>query len=101
MLQTVLKPHNLDAAVKKPDVLSPLHMEDEVHVDADDNHAENADHAENTHDADDMTQEQLLDGGYEKDAIPNRVLELLANGSNCSKDLSIADCTVVNGRLHY
>ena len=47
------------------------------------------------------TLDQLLDRVYEKDPIPNRVLKLLAQGANYSKDFTIADCSVVNGRLHY
>ena len=50
---------------------------------------------------DDLTLEQLIDRGYKQDPLPNRVLQLLANGANYSKDLTIADCTNVNGRLHY
>ena len=48
-----------------------------------------------------MSLDQLLDWGYEKDSILNRVLELLARGANYSKDLTIADCSVVNRRLYY
>ena len=48
-----------------------------------------------------MTLDQLLDCGYEEDPIPNRVLELLSQGANYSKDLTIADCSIVNRRLHY
>ena len=47
------------------------------------------------------TLDQLLDCAYEEDPIPNRVLDLLACGANYSKDLTIADCSVINGRLHY
>ena len=47
------------------------------------------------------TLDQLLDRAYEKDPIPSRVLELLTRGANYSKDLTIADCSVINGRLHY
>ena len=48
-----------------------------------------------------MSLDQLLDRAYEKYPIPNRVLDLLARGANYSKDLTIADCSVVNRRLHY
>ena len=48
-----------------------------------------------------MSLDQLLDRGYEKDFILNRVLDLLARGANYSRDLTIADCFVVNRRLHY
>ena len=48
-----------------------------------------------------MSLDQLLNRAYEKTLIPNRVLDLLACGANYSKDLTIADCSVVNGRLHY
>ena len=40
---------------------------------------------------------QLLDCAYEEDPIPNRVLDLLARGANYLKDLTIADCSIVNG----
>ena len=48
-----------------------------------------------------MSLDQLLDRGYERDLIPNRVLDLLARGANYLKDLTIADCFVINRRLHY
>ena len=47
------------------------------------------------------TLDQLFDRAYEKDPILNKVLELLAKGVNYSKDLTIADCSIVNERLHY
>ena len=50
---------------------------------------------------DNLTLEQLIDCCYKQDPIPNRVLQLLANGANYSKDLTIADCANVDGRLHY
>ncbi len=82
MVQTVLKPHNLDSAMKKDLVAAPLVIEGEENLD-------------------DLTLEQLIDRGYEQDPLPNRVLQLLANGANYSKDLIIADCGNVDGRLHY
>ena len=45
--------------------------------------------------------DQLLDCAYEEDPIPNRVLDLLACGANYLRDLTIADCSVVNRKLHY
>ena len=48
-----------------------------------------------------MSLDQLFDCGYEKDLIPNKVLKLLAQCANYSKNLTIADCSVVNERLHY
>ena len=47
------------------------------------------------------TLDWLLNCAYEKDLIPNRVLDLLARGVNYSKDLTIADCSIVNKKLHY
>ena len=82
MVQTVLKPHNLDSAVKKDLVAAPLVIEEEENLD-------------------DLTLEQLIDRGYEQDPLPNRVLQLLANGANYSKDLTIVDCANVDGRLQY
>ena len=54
-----------------------------------------------TPEKEEATLDQLLDRAYEEDSIPNKVLDLLARGANYSKDLTIADCSVVNGRLHY
>ena len=82
MVQTVLKPHNLDSAVKKDLVAALLVIEEEENLD-------------------DLTLEQFIDRGYEQDPLPNQVLQLLANGANYSKDLTIADCANVDGRLHY
>ena len=82
MVQTVLKSHNLDSTVKKDLVVAPLVIEGEENLD-------------------DLTLEQLIDRGYEQDPLPNRVLQLLADGANYSKDLTIADCVNVDGRLHY
>ena len=48
-----------------------------------------------------MSLDQLFDRGYERDPILSRVLELLARGANYLKDLTIADCSIVNGKLHY
>ena len=79
---TVLKPHNLDLAVQKDLVAAPLHIEE-------------PENEEN------LSLEELIDRGYQEDPLPNRVLQLLADGTNYSKDLTIADCAVVNGRLHY
>ena len=82
MIQTVLKPHNLDSAVKKNLIAAPLVIEGEENLD-------------------NLTLEQLIDRGYEQDLFPNRVLQLLANGANYSKDPTIADYANVDGRLHY
>ena len=82
MVQTVLKPHNLDSAMKNNLVVASLIIKGKKNLD-------------------DLTLEQLIDYGYEQHLLPNRVLQLLANGANYSKDLTIADCVNVDGRLHY
>ena len=82
MVQTVLKPHNLDSAVKIDLVATPLVIEGEENLD-------------------NLILEQLIDHGYEQDSLPNQVLQLLANGANYSKDLFIANCVNIDGRLHY
>ena len=48
-----------------------------------------------------MSLDQLLNRGYKKNPIPNRVLELLAQSANYSKNLIIIDFSIINGRLHY
>ena len=50
---------------------------------------------------DDLTLEQLIDRSYKQDSLPNRVLQLLVNGTNYFKDLTIVDYVNVDGRLHY
>ncbi|WP_375449187.1 hypothetical protein [uncultured Nostoc sp.] len=55
IVQTVLKPHNLDFAVKKDLVATPLVIEGEENLD-------------------DLTLEQLIDRGYEPNSLPNQVL---------------------------
>ena len=82
MVQTVFKPHNLDSAIKKDLVTAPLIIEGEENLD-------------------NLTLEQLIDRGYEQDPLLNRLLSLLADGTNYSKDLTLADCVNVDGRLYY
>ena len=82
MVHTVLKPHNLDSAVKKDFVTAPLVIEGEENLD-------------------DLTLKQPIERGYEHDPLPNRVLQLLANGVNYSKNFTIADCANVDNRLYY
>ena len=55
MVQIVLKPHNLDFAIKKDLVATPLVLEEEENLDS-------------------QTLEQLIDCGYEQDLLLNRVL---------------------------
>ena len=50
---------------------------------------------------DDLTLKQLIDCGYEQDLLLNRVLQLLTNRANYSKDFTIVDCVNINGRLYY
>ena len=82
IVQTVLKPHNLDSAMKKHLITAPLVIEGEENLD-------------------NITLEQLIDCDYEQNLLPNRVLHLLVNGANYSKDPTIADYVNVDGRLHY
>ena len=82
MIQTVLKPHNLDFAMKTDFVAAPLVIKKEENLD-------------------NLTLEQLIDYGYEQDFLPNQVLQLLRNRANYSKDLIIVDCVNINSRLYY
>ena len=82
MVQTVLKPHNLDSAMKKDFVATPLVIEGEGN-------------------RDNLTLKQFIDRDYEEDLLPNRVLQLLVNGANYSKNLMIVDCINIDGKLHY
>ena len=82
IVQTVLKPYNLDSAVKKNLVAALLVIEGEENLD-------------------DLTLEQLIDCSYKQDPLPNRVLQLLADGANYSKDFTIADYVNLDSRLYY
>lgn len=66
MLQIVLKPRDLDVSIQTPDVLSPLHIDDD----------EKADESNNNHeDVDDMTLKQLLDRGLHERLYPESSTE--------------------------
>ena len=82
IVRTVLKSHNLDYVMKKDLVATPLVIEEEENLD-------------------NLTLEQHIDRIYKQDPLPNRVLQLLADGTNYSKDFTIADCVNVDGRLNY
>ena len=82
MVQTFLKFYNLDSAVKKNLVTVLLVIKGEENLD-------------------DLTLKQLIDYNYEKDLLPNRVLQLLANRTNYFKDLTIADYVNIDGRIYY
>ena len=120
MQQTVLKEHNLDTAIKLnlDPVATPSMRPSTLNLDSMSNPnstfnisvdtiepivvpTEATKPAKAIDKEKSMSLDQLLDRGYKKDPIPRRVLELLARGANYLKDLTIADCSVVNGRLHY
>ena len=126
MQQTVLKEHNLNPAIKSNlDPVATLPTPSVLNLDSTSNLSNlnstlniSADTVESIEskvikptvvapidvipeEEEAMSLDQLLDQGYKKDPIPSRVLELLARGANYSKDLTITDCSVVNGRLHY
>ena len=113
IMQIVLKKHNLDLAIKSledllsdshfptlptPSTLSTLNLDSTTL-----NISANTDEPIEVilEDEEAMTLDQLLNRGYEEDPIPNRVLELLAQAANYSRNLTIADCSNINGRLHY
>src|SRR5690606_26027912 len=45
--------------------------------------------------------EELFDEGYAKDPLPQAVIKQLQEGQSRSKQLSLAECEVCNGRLIY
>ena len=55
MVQTVVKPHNLNFAIKKDLVAAPLVIKGEENLD-------------------NLILEQLIDRGYEQDLLPKQVL---------------------------
>ena len=126
MMQTVLKKHNLDPAIRSlssENLLSDSHLDSQSDSHLDShldlvlptpptlnldsttlNISANTDKSTEAileEEEKAISLDQLLDRGYEVNPIPNKVLGLLAQGANHSKDLTIADCTIVNGRFHY
>ena len=124
MMQTVLKEHNLDPAIKSNISTPSTHLEHpnpatksnikpiltpfllNISIDTIKPVKSNEAIADvpfniNIEEEEARSLDQLLDRGYQKDHIPDRVLELLAQSANYLKDLTIADCSNVNGRLHY
>ena len=109
MMQTVLKKHNLEPAIKSngldpaftmPPTLATLNLNSTTTKNLSADTIEPTEPTKPTEE-ETISLHQLLDQGYEVDPIPNRVLGLLAQSANHSKDLIIADCSNVNGRLHY
>ena len=45
--------------------------------------------------------ENLFSRGYERDPIPLQLLDLLTKGERHSNQISLAECTEINGRLTY
>lgn len=78
----VLKPYNLDLTMQKELVATSSIIEK----------------LENKND---LTLEEFIDSGHQKNLLPNHVLQLLANGVDYSKNLTITDCVNVNGKLYY
>ena len=82
IVQTILKSHNLDFAVKKDLVATLLVMEGEENLD-------------------DLTIKQVIDRGYEQNTLPKRVLQLLAYKATYFKDCTIENYVNIDGRLYY
>src|SRR5690606_16187480 len=78
--QVVLKPKNLDPAIWTLAATS---------MDSIDNPGPRA------------SLEELFDEGYAKDPLPQAVIKQLQEGQSRSKQLSLAECEVRNGRLIY
>jgi hypothetical protein len=45
--------------------------------------------------------EQLLRAGYEEDPFPAKVLDMLEKGVRQCREISLAECEKIDGRLHY
>jgi transposase InsO family protein len=45
--------------------------------------------------------EQLLRAGYEEDPFPSKVLDMLEKGVRQCREISLAECEKIDGRLHY
>ncbi|TKA54567.1 hypothetical protein B0A49_13613 [Cryomyces minteri] len=80
--QTVIKPHNLDPVMQI--------SENEV-TEADGGLAE----------ASESTLEELLDQAYAADPFPQKVVRMLNDNTQHSREITLSECSVVHGRLHY
>ena len=102
-LQTVLKPHNLEPTAydRSEDATEDLLRNDshDLAVSPLELNEDTADSEDDSTDA--PTLEELITQGYGEDPLPNRVLEALRTEETQSKDLSLADCKEVDGRLYY
>ena len=84
--QVVLKPHNLELMANS----------------VQDNDSEDVtDPENNTEEPEELTLEQLFEEGYRQDPFPHKVLQQLRNGERHSKEITLSECTEINGQLHY
>ena len=91
--QVVLKPRNLELLANG---LADEPLEENVEA------SEQSEPLEIASDQDEIkTLEELWQEALEKDLFPMRILELLRSGARHSKEISLAECTEMDGRLHY
>ena len=50
---------------------------------------------------DDKLTEDLFVRGYQQDHFPEKILDMLRKGTRRSREISLADCSDVEGRLLY
>ena len=82
MVQTVIKPYNLNFVMKKDFIAAPLVIKEEENLN-------------------DLILEELINGGYEQDPLLKWVLQLLANETDYFQEITIADSINVDGELYY
>lgn len=80
----VLKPHNLDIAIKKNLIIVFLHIKKTKNIEKKN-----------------LTLKNLINCGYQEDSLPNCVLQLLIKRANYYKNLTIANCAIINNKLYY
>jgi RNase H-like domain found in reverse transcriptase/Reverse transcriptase (RNA-dependent DNA polymerase)/Integrase zinc binding domain/Integrase core domain/Aspartyl protease/Chromo (CHRromatin Organisation MOdifier) domain len=92
--QTVLKPHNFDI---DPLLLAPMDIQRPA-----EEATEEFDRAQSLEpEPHGPTLEDALSRAYLEDPFPNQVLEMLRSGTRYCKDISLAECSEVEGRLYY
>lgn len=79
MIQTVLTSHNLNLILEKKLVSAPLNMEETKN----------------------LLLEKFIARSYQEGSLSNHVLQLLVHKANYSKNLTLAECTIINGRLYF
>ena len=100
--QVVIKPHNLLEVHATDNLL--VNVEDSDSSELTELEEEEIDLLLSEYEEDELAlppSEKLFDAAYEDDLFPATVLKMLADDVRHSKEVSLAECTIDNGRLRF